>query len=121
MSTLVFIGGSLVPHGGQNPLEAARLGCPMVFGPHMQNFREATAGLLAAGGARQVADTAALAATVADMLTNPHEAATMARAAGDWVAAGSGLPGRMAEALLALTGPEGASGQSWAQVQGRKV
>ncbi|MEI6158558.1 MAG: 3-deoxy-D-manno-octulosonic acid transferase [Roseococcus sp.] len=121
VADLAVIGGSLVPHGGQNPLEAARLGCPMVFGPHMQNFREATAGLLAAGGARQVADTAALAATVADMLTNPHEAATMARAAGDWVAAGSGLPGRMAEALLALTGPEGASGQSWAQVQGRKV
>lgn len=112
VADLAVIGGSLVPHGGQNPLEAARLGCPMILGPHMQNFREATAGLLAAGGARQVSadgarqagNAAALAAVVADMLTNPQAAAAMALAAQDWVAAQSGLPGRMAEALLALTG-----------------
>jgi 3-deoxy-D-manno-octulosonic-acid transferase len=99
-----FIGGSLVPHGGQNPMEAARLGCPLVFGPHMQNFGEATAGLLAVGGARQVPDFAALAVTVADMLNQPKATAAMARAAGEWVAANAALPGRMAEALLALMG-----------------
>ncbi len=104
---VAFIGGSLVPHGGQNPLEAARLGCPIVFGPHMQNFGEATAGLLAVGGARQVADAAALAATVADMLTQREETAAMARAAGEWVAAKAALPGRMAEALLGLLGRPG--------------
>lgn len=104
---VAFIGGSLVPHGGQNPLEAARLGCPMVFGPHMQNFAEATAGLLAMGGARQVADSATLAVTVADMLIRTEATAAMARAAGEWVAANAALPGRMAEALLALTGKAG--------------
>jgi 3-deoxy-D-manno-octulosonic-acid transferase len=104
---VAFIGGSLVPHGGQNPLEAARLGCPIAFGPHMQNFGEATAGLLAVGGARQVADAAALAATVADMLTQREETAAMARAAGEWVAAKAALPGRMAEALLGLLGRPG--------------
>ncbi|MDB2415069.1 3-deoxy-D-manno-octulosonic acid transferase [Rickettsiales bacterium] len=36
----VFIGGSLVEHGGQNPLEAARLECAIVFGPYMDNFAE---------------------------------------------------------------------------------
>lgn len=104
---VAFIGGSLVPHGGQNPLEAARLGCPMVFGPHMQNFTEAVGGLLAAGGARQVPDSAALAATVADMLTQREATAAMARAAGEWVAANAALPGRMAEALLGLLGKAG--------------
>lgn len=105
-----FIGGSLVPHGGQNPMEAARLGCPLVFGPHMQNFGEATAGLLAVGGARQVPDSAALAVTVADMLTKKEATAAMARAAGEWVAANAALPGRMAEALLALMGKAGRPG-----------
>ncbi len=104
---VAFIGGSLVPHGGQNPLEAARLGCPIVFGPDMQNFAEATAGLLAARGARQLPDSAALAGTVADMLIQAEATAAMARAAGEWVAANAALPGRMAEALLALMGKAG--------------
>ena len=39
LAGIVFIGGSLIPHGGQNPLEPARLGCHVVTGPHMANFR----------------------------------------------------------------------------------
>ena len=105
LADVAFIGGSLVPHGGQNPLEAARLGCPVVFGPHMGNFRDATAGLLACGGAVQVADAAALAATVADMLSRPGMAGAMMAAAADWVSAASDLPGQMAEALLSLMPP----------------
>ena len=107
VADLAIIGGSLVPRGGQNPLEAARLGCPMLLGPHMQNFREATAGLLGVGGVRQLPDAAALAATVADMLTNPEATSAMALAAREWVAASSDLPDRIAEALLALMGPGG--------------
>jgi 3-deoxy-D-manno-octulosonic-acid transferase len=34
------VGGSLIPHGGQNPLEPARFGVPVLMGPHMENFRE---------------------------------------------------------------------------------
>ncbi len=102
VANLAIIGGSLVPHGGQNPLEAARLGCPILFGPHMGNFREAVAALLDRGGACQVMDTAALAAMVSDMLTHPERAAAMAASAGALFAAASDLPGRMAEALLAL-------------------
>ena len=37
---VVFLGGSLVKHGGQNPLEAARLGCKVIHGPHVNNFTE---------------------------------------------------------------------------------
>ncbi len=37
---LVFLGGSVINHGGQNPLEAARLGCKILYGPNVQNFKE---------------------------------------------------------------------------------
>lgn len=40
LASVVFVGGSLIPHGGQNPLEPARLECAIVFGPHMENFLE---------------------------------------------------------------------------------
>jgi 3-deoxy-D-manno-octulosonic-acid transferase len=40
LAKVAFVGGSLVPHGGQNPLEPARFGVPVLMGPHMENFRE---------------------------------------------------------------------------------
>ena len=40
LSNLAFLGGSLVKHGGQNPIEAAKLGCKICHGPHIQNFGE---------------------------------------------------------------------------------
>ena len=40
LTKLVFMGGSLVPHGGQNPLEPARLGNIIIHGPHIDNFKE---------------------------------------------------------------------------------
>lgn len=45
LATLVFIGGSLVPHGGQNPIEPAAMGKAVVFGPHMFNFRDIAASM----------------------------------------------------------------------------
>ena len=68
LARVAFVGKSLVPEGGQNPLEPARLGCPVLFGPHMANFADLAAGLLRAGAARQVADGAALAAAVAEII-----------------------------------------------------
>jgi len=102
LASLAFIGGSLVPHGGQNPLEAARLGCPVIFGPHMGNFADASAALLAAGGAREVTDAATLAASVADMLSNPPAVAAQVAAAAGVVSVASDLPERMALAMLEL-------------------
>ena len=40
ISKLVFMGGSLIKHGGQNPLEAAKLGCKIIHGPFITNFSD---------------------------------------------------------------------------------
>ena len=54
VATAVFVGGSLVDHGGHNILEPAVFGKPIVFGPHMQNFKEIADTFLANGAAVQV-------------------------------------------------------------------
>lgn len=70
-----FVGGSLVEHGGQNPLEAARLGLPVLHGPHVFNFRGEYDELDAAGVAREVADETALAAAAAEWFAAPDDVA----------------------------------------------
>jgi 3-deoxy-D-manno-octulosonic-acid transferase len=78
---IVMMGGSLIPHGGQNPLEPARLDCAVLFGPSMFNFSEAVAGLLDAGGAQQVQDAAELTAALGILLADPAKVAEIASAA----------------------------------------
>jgi 3-deoxy-D-manno-octulosonic-acid transferase len=56
LAPIVFIGGSLVGHGGQNPIEAAKLGAAILHGPHVWNFAEIYSVLDASGGAEMVAD-----------------------------------------------------------------
>jgi len=63
-ASLAFVGGSLVPRGGQNLLEPAALGCPVLFGPHLDNVRAAAAALVAAGGGFRVDDDTGLTAHV---------------------------------------------------------
>ena len=55
LARVAFIGGSLVPRGGHNPLEAARFGVPIVMGPSYENFREIVEGMEAAKAIRIVA------------------------------------------------------------------
>lgn len=81
LATVVFVGGSLVPHGGQNPLESARLDCAVVHGPHMTNFAAFTAAFADADAARQVADGDGLRETVGELLGDPRECARLATAA----------------------------------------
>jgi 3-deoxy-D-manno-octulosonic-acid transferase len=68
LAPIVFMGGSLVQHGGQNPIEAAKLGAAILHGPHVANFAEIYAAFDAAHGAREVADAAALAACMREWL-----------------------------------------------------
>ncbi len=65
---VAFVGGSLLPLGGQNLIEPIAAGRPTLVGPHMFNFAEATARALEAGAAVQVADAVALVANVAVLL-----------------------------------------------------
>ncbi|MEZ6004479.1 MAG: 3-deoxy-D-manno-octulosonic acid transferase [Planctomycetota bacterium] len=71
MATIVFVGGSLVPHGGQNMLEPAAAGKPVLYGPHTGNFRQETALLEEAGAARRVADAEELARVLATWHQDP--------------------------------------------------
>lgn len=70
LAPVVVMGGSFVPHGGQNPVEPAQLGAAVLYGPHMFNFSEITQRLEAAGGARRLADGEALAPALATLLTD---------------------------------------------------
>ena len=80
LSGIAVLGKSLIGRGGQNPLEAARLGCAVLYGPHMDNFPEITATLEAAGAARPVPDEAALAAAVDALLTDEPARSAMGQA-----------------------------------------
>jgi 3-deoxy-D-manno-octulosonic-acid transferase len=77
-SDVAFIGGSLVPHGGQNLLEACAVEVPVVFGPHMFHFEEISAMALERGAARQVHDVRGLVEAVALYFDQPD----LRRAAG---------------------------------------
>jgi 3-deoxy-D-manno-octulosonic-acid transferase len=70
---LAFIGGSLMPTGGHNPLEAAALGVPLLFGPHMFNFAEISRLLLREKAALQVRDAQALADSVVLLLRDAEQ------------------------------------------------
>ncbi len=67
-----FIGGSLVPTGGHNLLEASAVGKPVVFGPHMFNFQEISQMTLERGAGVQVETPAQLAEAIADFLGNAN-------------------------------------------------
>lgn len=78
---LAFIGGSLLPLGGQNLIEACAVGVPVLIGPHTFNFAEATRLAVHAGAARIVASPADLAETVSALLGDDETRGRMARAA----------------------------------------
>jgi 3-deoxy-D-manno-octulosonic-acid transferase len=78
---VAFVGGSLVPLGGQNLIEPIALGRPTLIGPYTFNFAEATANATAAGAARAVANADALLDEASALLNSPSERARMSEAA----------------------------------------
>lgn len=103
MADVVFVGGSLVACGGHNPLEPATAGVPVLFGPHMEDFSEITEELIAAGGAWQVADAAALEQRLAQLLADTEARQAMGARAAACVAAHQGVVAnhlRMIDRLL---------------------
>jgi 3-deoxy-D-manno-octulosonic-acid transferase len=102
LARVTFIGGSLVPHGGQNALEAARLDCALMFGPHMWNFRDVARTLIEAGGAIEVADAGALAAAALRLIGQTEERMRRAAAAASVADAGRGALNRVLAELAPL-------------------
>jgi 3-deoxy-D-manno-octulosonic-acid transferase len=71
LAPIVFMGGSLVPHGGQNPIEAVKLGASIVHGPHVFNFSDVYEALDNAGGARRADTLEALVKQLGHLLADP--------------------------------------------------
>jgi 3-deoxy-D-manno-octulosonic-acid transferase len=71
LAPIVFMGGSLVAHGGQNPIEAVKLGASVVHGPHVFNFTDVYETLDAAGGARKADTQEALVKQLGQLLADP--------------------------------------------------
>ena len=102
LADVALLGGSFAPLGGQNLIEAAACGCPVVMGPHTFNFAQAAELAQAAGAARRVADLAAALAAAHALLADAPALAAMRRAAQDFAQAHRGAAERTAEALQAL-------------------
>jgi 3-deoxy-D-manno-octulosonic-acid transferase len=79
-SDVAFIGGSLLPLGGQNLIEACAVGTPVLIGPHSFNFAQATQQAIACGAARRVADNADLAKEIDHLLADAAQRQAMAQA-----------------------------------------
>jgi 3-deoxy-D-manno-octulosonic-acid transferase len=71
LSPVVFMGGSLVQHGGQNPIEAIKLGASIVHGPHVFNFSDVYEALDGAGGARLAETREVLVKQLGQLLADP--------------------------------------------------
>lgn len=105
LATIAFVGGSLVPAGGHNPLEPAQFGVPIVMGPHYANFRAITEDLIAHQAIR-IAPKDELAEALADLLGNRSEATAMGKRARQVFEQQAGATGRCIEAIRDLLAAE---------------
>lgn len=80
LADVAYIGGSLLPLGGQNLIEACAAGCPVLLGPHTFNFAQASQDAIAAGAARRVADVWALIQQATQLLDDGAARQTMSAA-----------------------------------------
>ncbi len=94
-ASVVFMGGTLVPRGGHNILEPAAFAKPIVFGPHMENFREIRTLFLEGDAAVEVRDGAELVTAVDHLLSNAREAAALGERARRVVDQNSGATERV--------------------------
>ncbi|MGC1274265.1 MAG: 3-deoxy-D-manno-octulosonic acid transferase [Planctomycetaceae bacterium] len=109
LGTVVFVGGSLLATGGHNILEPAVYGKPIVFGPHMENFREIADGFVAAGAAVRLDDAGELEETLVDLLGDPVRRARLGAAARALVEANRGAKDKTVAVLETLVEPRGPS------------
>lgn len=96
----VFLGGSLIPHGGQNMMEPMVFGVPVLYGPHTHNFRAAVA-LLEGHGGQTVADSAVLATAAALLLDDAARRAAVGSEGRQRVLGQAGASARIAARVQA--------------------
>jgi 3-deoxy-D-manno-octulosonic-acid transferase len=102
LATAVFVGGSLADHGGHNILEPAIFGKPIVFGSHMQNFKEIADAFLGNDAAVQVASERELEQTLVELVTDPVRRARLGAAARALVEANRGAKTKTLEVIAGL-------------------
>jgi 3-deoxy-D-manno-octulosonic-acid transferase len=106
LAPVALIGGSLARRGGQNPVEAIKLGAAVLTGPHWQNFRDFYSELLKAGGAREITNAETMAVAVLSLLQDSDQRRTMiARSEKTITAMGGALP-RTLDAIEAYLPPK---------------
>ncbi|WP_158937837.1 lipid IV(A) 3-deoxy-D-manno-octulosonic acid transferase [Burkholderia sp. S171] len=101
-SDLAFIGGSLLPLGGQNLIEACAAGVPVLIGPHTFNFTQATNDAITEGAALRVSDPAALARGLQELFSDKPRRLAMSAAASAFAAKHRGATARTVAVLGAL-------------------
>ncbi|MDF9617889.1 lipid IV(A) 3-deoxy-D-manno-octulosonic acid transferase [Pseudomonas entomophila] len=102
LADIAFVGGSLVPTGGHNPLEPAALALPVLMGPHVFNFLEISAMLRQAGALQQVDDADGLAGAVRRLVELPQDARRMGEAGRAVMQANQGALQRLLDGLARL-------------------
>jgi 3-deoxy-D-manno-octulosonic-acid transferase len=110
LATAVFVGGSLADYGGHNILEPAIFGKPIVFGPHMQNFREIAETFVANDAAIQVQTERELDAAILSLMRDPVHRARLGAAARALVEANRGAKDKTLAVLGELLPPAGSGG-----------
>ena len=103
LADIALIGGTLLPFGGQNLIEAAACGCPVLLGPHTYNFAQASEDALTCGAARRVADADAAAKELARLLDDRPALQAMRQAALEFSQAHRGATDRTLTAIRAAT------------------
>jgi 3-deoxy-D-manno-octulosonic-acid transferase len=99
LAPIAFVGGSLVPHGGQNLLEPAQLDCTILHGPNIFNFEAIAEAMKAARASERVFDAGSLAAAVDTLLTDKNLRDRRAKAAAEVAAGEAGVLDRIMAAL----------------------
>jgi 3-deoxy-D-manno-octulosonic-acid transferase len=107
VATVAFVGGSLADHGGHNILEPAVFGKPIVFGPHMQNFKEIAEAFLASTAAVQVHSERELEEALLTLASDPARRAGLGAAARALVEANRGAKQKTLAAIEDLLPPGG--------------
>jgi 3-deoxy-D-manno-octulosonic-acid transferase len=102
LASVVFVGGSLVPRGGQNILEPAAWGKVVLFGPSMEDFREARDVLVSAGAGIPIRGAEDIVRWCSEMLSNPEEAQARGKRGRDEILKNVGSAKKNAELLVEL-------------------